>query len=141
MTKLAAFKMKAVLENIPRAMTCVRETAEAAGLDDRALYQIELAVDEACANIVQHAYQGMEQGDIEISCYQEERNFVIRIRDWGQGFEPEAVPDPDVEAPLEDRSLGGLGLFLIRQFMDEVQFTFNPVEGNELVMVKGLGGE
>jgi anti-sigma regulatory factor (Ser/Thr protein kinase) len=141
MTKLATFKMKAVLENVPRAMTCVREAAQATGLDERALYQIELAVDEACANIVQHAYQGTKQGDMEISCYQETHRFVIRIRDWGRSFDPEAVPDPDVEAPLEDRNLGGLGLFLIRQFMDDVQFTFDPVEGNELVMVKKLGGE
>ncbi len=141
MTELVTFKMKAILENVPRAMACVRESARSVGFDEQALHQIELAVDEACANIVQHAYRDMEAGDMEISCYLDKRGFVIEVHDWGRSFDPDAVADPDVDAPLEERSLGGLGLFFIRQFMDQVQFTFDPDKGNELVMVKKLRGK
>ena len=53
-------------------------------------------------------------------------------------FDPNEVQDPDMSAPLDERSLGGLGLFLIKQFMEQVQYTFDPEMGNELMMTKRL---
>jgi serine/threonine-protein kinase RsbW len=97
-----------------------------------------LAVDEVCANVVQHAYEGTEAGDIEISCFLEDQLLTIRVRDWGWGFDPDAVEVPDIEAPLEERTLGGLGLFIVRTVMDRVTFTFDPDLGNELTMSKRL---
>jgi serine/threonine-protein kinase RsbW len=129
---------KAVLENVPLAIDFVTQQARAAGFDEQAVYQIQVAVDEACANIVDHAYAGMESGDMEVSCSLNDGTFVIRVRDWGTSFNPDAIEDPDREAPLEERALGGLGLFLIRQFMEGVQFTFDPKLGNELVMTKRI---
>jgi anti-sigma regulatory factor (Ser/Thr protein kinase) len=74
-----------------------------------------------------------------VSCYQYDDAFlIVRVRDWGQGFDPAKVDVPDIHAPLEDRSLGGLGLFLVRKVMDWVEFTFDPTDGNELLMVKRL---
>lgn len=102
------------------------------------MYEIQVAVDEACANIVQHAYAGMEPGYMQVSCSLDGRTLVIRVRDWGRGFDPNEIEDPDVTAPLEERSLGGLGLFLIRQYMEQVQYTFDPELGNELLMTKSL---
>jgi anti-sigma regulatory factor (Ser/Thr protein kinase) len=60
------------------------------------------------------------------------------VRDWGRGFDPDSVVIPDVDAPLEERTLGGLGLFIVRQVMDYVQFTVDPETGNELKMAKRL---
>jgi anti-sigma regulatory factor (Ser/Thr protein kinase) len=102
------------------------------------LYDIQLAVDEACANVVYHAYRGMEPGDMEVSCCLDGPELVIRVRDWGRSFDPASVPEPDLDAPLEERALGGLGLFLLKQVMDQIQYTFDPEEGNELKMVKRL---
>ena len=133
-----SLRMKAVLENVPRVIECVTEWAQKAGFDERALYEIQLAVDEACANVVDHAYPGLDPGDIEVCCRLDDQLLTIRVRDWGQGFDLAGVKDPDLEAPLEKRSLGGLGLFLVRQVMDEVQFTSDPVQGNELTMSKRL---
>jgi anti-sigma regulatory factor (Ser/Thr protein kinase) len=129
-------RLKAILENIPRAIDCVAKSARAAGFDEQAQHQIQLAVDEACANVVLHAYKGMEPGDMEISCHLDGQGLVIEVRDWGRSFDPAAVPEPDVSAPLEERTLGGLGLFLIKRSMDNVQFTFDPEHGNELRMEK-----
>jgi anti-sigma regulatory factor (Ser/Thr protein kinase) len=137
MTKL---RLRAVLENVSLAVDFVARLGEAAGFEGQELYQIQVAVDEACANIVQHAYAAMDPGDMEISCYLEGSSFVIQIQDWGQSFEPGDVADPDVDAPLEERNLGGLGLFLMRQFMDAVEFTDRRDGGNELTMVKRLPG-
>jgi serine/threonine-protein kinase RsbW len=136
MTKATSFKLKATLDNVPRAMACVREAAKEAGFDERALYEIELAVDEACANVVQHAYGNDHTGELEVCCRLDGADFVVQIHDWGTAFDPDEIPEPDVDAPLEERTLGGLGLFLIRQFMDSVQFTFDPEKGNTLTMVK-----
>lgn len=138
MTDTTTLRTEAVLENVPLAIDFVTQQARAAGFDERALYQIQVAVDEACANIVDHAYAGMESGDMEVSCCLNDATFVIRVRDWGTSFDPDAIADPDRDAPLEERALGGLGLFLIRQFMEGVQYTFDPKLGNELVMTKRI---
>ncbi len=138
---LAKLRLKAVLENVPVATECVAAIARAAGLEDHLLYQIQLAVDEACANVVEHAYHDLEAGDMELVCSLGDGSFTIRVRDWGHGFDPSGVAVPDIEAPLEERTLGGLGLFLVRRMMDSVQFHFDPERGNELVMVKRLPGE
>jgi serine/threonine-protein kinase RsbW len=133
-------RMRAVLENVSLAVDFVAKWGEAAGFQGQDLYTIQVAVDEACANIVQHAYAGMEPGDLEISCHLEGTAFVVQIQDWGKSFEPDSIADPDVEAPLEKRNLGGLGLFLMRQFMDNVQFITSPGGGNRLLMFKRLPG-
>jgi serine/threonine-protein kinase RsbW len=138
MHNIPTLRTKAVLENVPEAIDFVAQSARVAGFKDQALCQIQVAVDEACANVVHHAYAGMEPGDMEVSCCLDGQNFVVRVRDWGTSFDPKEVQDPDTSAPLDERTLGGLGLFLIRQFMEQVQYTFDPEMGNELMMTKRL---
>jgi serine/threonine-protein kinase RsbW len=138
MRNVKTLKVKALLENVPVAIDFVTQSAKESGLDDQSLYQVRVAVDEVCANVVHHAYQGMEPGEMEISCDLDDQTFIVRVRDWGNAFDPDTVADPDLDAPLEDRTLGGLGLFLVKQFMDQVRFTFDPELGNELVMTKRL---
>jgi serine/threonine-protein kinase RsbW len=138
MKQVAKHRMKAVLENVPKVIDCVAQSAREAGFDEQDLYGIQLAVDEACANVVQHAYAGQAPGDMEVSCSFDDQMLVIRVRDWGRGFVPEDVPEPDIDAPLEERCLGGLGLFLIGQFMDQVQYMLDPQRGNEITMTKRL---
>jgi serine/threonine-protein kinase RsbW len=136
--QLGTLRVKAILENVPLAMDCVKQWAIAVGFEDRALYEIQLAVDEACANVVCHAYRGMEPGDMEVSCDLKDRVFTIRVRDWGKGFDPDKVPIPNLDAPLEERDVGGLGIFILKQVMDRVRFTCDPDKGNELEMDKRL---
>jgi serine/threonine-protein kinase RsbW len=133
---LVQFRVEAIMENVPLITRRIARVAKEAGFGAHALYQIELAVDEACANVVEHAYPGEKQGEMEVSCYLDTQAFVIRVRDWGTGFDPNSVEEPDVDAPLEDRGLGGLGLFLVRQVMDGVRFSFDPRRGSELLMSK-----
>jgi serine/threonine-protein kinase RsbW len=65
---------------------------------------------------------------------------TVVLRDKGRFFDPTSVPDPDLQANLEDRTGGGLGLYFMRQLMDEVHFEFTPGSGNLLTMVKRKGG-
>ncbi|MFC1995669.1 ATP-binding protein, partial [Chloroflexota bacterium] len=83
--------------------------------------QAQLAVDEACTNIINHSYDNQSEKPIEIHCSVTGNDLVIGIRDWGKPFDPDSIPPPDTQAELSDRKVGGLGVFLIRQMMDEVK--------------------
>jgi serine/threonine-protein kinase RsbW len=99
-------------------------------------YDIQMAVDEACANIVSYAYPDEVDGLIELAIMCGDDACTVTIHDHGAPFDPIAIPDPDIDAPLEARSIGGLGLFLMRRLMNEVRFHFDEQDGNTLTMVK-----
>ncbi|MBL7062853.1 MAG: ATP-binding protein [Anaerolineae bacterium] len=113
--------------------------AESAGLDPCAVYAVQMAVDEACSNIIEHAYGGEGRGAIECTCRINDDGLTVIIRDQGRPFDPAIVPQPDLHASLEDRKGGGLGLYFMRQLMDEVHFEFAPDSGNVLTIVKRKG--
>jgi serine/threonine-protein kinase RsbW len=117
----------------------VADAARCAGFDRCTVYQVQLAVDEACSNIIEHAYGGEGPGVIECSHRVEDGNLTVVLRDYGDPFDPESVPEPDIEADLEERTGGGLGLFFIRRIMDEVTFDFDSEVGNVLTLVKRKG--
>jgi serine/threonine-protein kinase RsbW len=106
------------------------------GMDDSDTYTVELAVDEACTNIIEHAYRGIKGGDIECTCDAREDNLTIILRDHGHPFNPRSVSSPDLGADLKNRKVGGLGLYLIHKLMDEVRFEPLGESGNVLIMVK-----
>ena len=114
----------------------IEETACQAGLDSNSLYQIKWAVDEACTNIIEHAYGGEGLGNIHCSCLTDADKITILLQDQGKPFDPAVIIDPDLCCPLEERQIGGLGLYLIKKFMDEVQFEFKSDYGNTLKLVK-----
>jgi serine/threonine-protein kinase RsbW len=89
------------------------------------VYAVQLAVDEAFSNIIEHAYGGESEEKISCACQIIEGGLEVMLRDCGLPFDPSAVPEPDLEAALEQREIGGLGYFFIRQLMDEVDFSFN----------------
>jgi serine/threonine-protein kinase RsbW len=134
---MATFKLRANLTELAAIRGFVEKTGRDLGLPERTIYDLELAVDEACSNVIRHAYGG-QAGMIDLAIRREDGCIRVTIRDWGRAFDPAAVPVPDVNAPLEQRPLGGLGLFLMRQMMDNVEFEFDPVNGNTLTMTKRI---
>jgi sigma-B regulation protein RsbU (phosphoserine phosphatase) len=114
----------------------VGQEARTAGLDDRSVYAVQLASDEACSNIIEHAYEGQPNGRIEITCVTHRDNLTIYLRDWGKSFDPSNKPEPDLTADLSERQIGGLGIFLMRKMMDDVQYHIDPGHGNVLKLVK-----
>ena len=106
-------------------------------IDDAIRYDLKLAVDEACANIITHGYAGMNPGTIILTLEMEARRVVMTITDFGHAFEPSDVPAPDLTAGMEDRPTGGFGLFLIYQTMDDVRYETDE-DGNRLTLVKRL---
>jgi serine phosphatase RsbU (regulator of sigma subunit)/anti-sigma regulatory factor (Ser/Thr protein kinase) len=131
-------------ENLATLSGFVAEFACRAGLDEATCYDIQMAVDEACANIIEHAYGGENRGDIECTCADAAEQVTITLRDHGKTFDPQRVQLPDTQAAIEDRPIGGLGLFFMRQLMDEVRFEFQPGIGDQpatniLTLVKCKG--
>jgi serine/threonine-protein kinase RsbW len=123
-------------ESLAEIADFVKEAATEAGLSSFDIYAVETAVDEACSNIIEHGYQGEGIGDIEVSVEITEKGLTIILHDNGRPFDPEAVPDPDLDAPLEERESHGLGLYFMRELMDEVHFAFTIEDGNTLTLVK-----
>lgn len=113
----------------------IEQAGEAAGLDTVAICRCQLAVDEACTNIIEHGYQGEDRGPIEIECEAGAGELVITISDQARPFDAEAVPQPQLGEDLDEVRVGGLGLFFINQVMDAVEFTREEA-GNKLVLVK-----
>ena len=103
------------------------------GKDDKA--KIILAVDEAVANVVEHAY-GNDRGEIELGFILDPERLEITIRDNGKKFQPEVTSTPDIHEHIKKGLKGGLGMFLMRKIMDEVRYSLDSTYVNELVMVK-----
>jgi serine/threonine-protein kinase RsbW len=101
-------------------------------------------VDEACANIVEHAYGGGDGGEISITCgigdVQGEAFFLVRLEDQGEPFDPDSVPAPRLTEDPEELKIGGLGIHFMQKMMDRVEYRFYPGR-NELVMYKRLDRE
>lgn len=132
-----------VTENFPsrfESLAGIRDfvnlAAKDAGFNEKEIYAVELAVDEACANIIEHAYDGEGKGQIECTCNDINGGLEIIIKDDGKPFDPDSVPSPDFSVDLEDLQPRGAGLFIIQNLMDDVSFTFSKNKGNILRMVK-----
>ena len=124
--------------SLARIRTFFADAARQAGLDESAVHSIELAADEAAANIIDHAYGGEDRGDIECGWSLEPTRLVMTFLDYGTPFEPESVAAPDIKSKVTERKPRGLGLYFMRRLMDEVRFEFNGEGGNKLTMVKNL---
>jgi len=133
---MESLTVPATLESLAQISAFVNQASQRAGLDDHTAWQVELAVDEAATNIIQHGYAPDHPGIIELTWRIEDNRLVITLRDYGRRFNPDDVPPPDVSSPLEERQPGGLGLYLMNQLMDQVRFDFDDNNGNLLTMVK-----
>jgi len=114
----------------------VFDAALAAGFSDKEIYAVELAVDEACSNIIEHAYGGEGRGEIICTCNNIHNGLEIILQDHGNSFDPAKVDTPDFSVDLGELKPRGAGLFLIRNMMDDVDFKFSKKNGNQLRMVK-----
>jgi anti-sigma regulatory factor (Ser/Thr protein kinase) len=116
------------------------QVARDAGFEEDDVFHIQMAVDEACTNVIEHAYGQDASGDIDLSCQLADGGELrIDIRDRGKPFDPDEIPVPQVgqgQPDLDELKAGGLGVFFMRKLMDEVTFHFDEQTGNHLSMVK-----
>jgi anti-sigma regulatory factor (Ser/Thr protein kinase) len=121
---MTALTLPGRLESLDQVAEFVQAAAHEAHLDTKAAYRLQLAVDEVATNVVTHAYQekGLE-GQLYLTAEIDEHALRIHIEDTGQPYDPTTRPDPtNLDQPLEDREIGGLGLFLARRSVDELRY-------------------
>ena len=124
-------------ENLAKIGDFINRASHEAGLDDQANYAMQLAVDEACANIIEHGYGGEGRGQIQLSYRIKDDGLQVTICDQAKTpFDPSKVPEPDIHAPLEERSTRGMGIYFIRNSVDSFEFKLGTPEGNQLVLFK-----
>ncbi len=127
----------AELESLSLFRDFIAECCSRHNVPDETVFELKLAVDEACTNIIEHGYKDMDPGSIILSFRIEPDRILVSITDFGHIFEPAEAPKPNVEAALEDRPMGGLGLYLIYQTMDNIDYESSQ-DGNILTFTKYL---
>jgi serine/threonine-protein kinase RsbW len=127
---------KAVLSDLPRIVEFVVNWLESQGLGKYS-FPLETAVDEASTNVLKYAYNG-QAGFFQVSCQLQGHEIIVTIRDRGVQFDPNSIPLPDIDADLENRKIGGLGIYMMKKMMDSVRYDFDLKEGNRLEMRKTI---
>jgi len=116
----------------------VSTVGEQAGFNDQDVMRLQLAVDEACANVIEHAYNLEDTHEVTVRAVVDDDAIRFEIVDRGKGFDPARIHEQNLDELIKERRSGGLGLRLIRSIMDDVQYQIVPGEKNELRTVKRL---
>ena len=129
----------ATLENLDTVMAFVDQQLEEVGCSMKAQMQIDIAVEEVYVNIAHYAYNPEIGGvTIRVQIEEEPLAVILTFIDKGKPYNPLAKEDPDVTLAVEDRQIGGLGIFMVKKSMDNVSYEYN--EGrNILTLKKKLG--
>lgn len=135
-----AIRLDATLEQVEAARDFVGEMAQKLALSKQEVHDLELVVTEALTNVVEHAY-GFASGEaMELQVLAEKGSFTVVIRHDGKDFDPQAKPDPNMQEYLAQRRVGGLGLYLMKKLMDEVEYG-TDAEGRRMIrLVKHQSG-
>ena len=126
----------ASFDNLARICEFVTTASREAGFSEADVYDVELATNEACTNIIEHGYGENSDGKIECSVEVDNKRLTVVLRDWGTPFDASDVPDKDFEVPLQKLGPRGVGLRMMRGTMDEVEFEQLPGDENRVTMRK-----
>jgi anti-sigma regulatory factor (Ser/Thr protein kinase) len=125
-------------ENLSMIRDFVKSIGTQSGMGDMDVARLELAVDEACANVMEHAYDLDSTKEVSIRAIVDDNSVQIEVTDTGKGFDPAAVKELKLEELVSAKRTGGLGMRLMQSCMDEVHYEMKPGVKNELKMVKRL---
>jgi serine/threonine-protein kinase RsbW len=123
-------------ENLQAFRDFIENACRRAGIEPSAAFDLKLAVDEACSNIIEHGYAGNEPGPIGVSFDAQGEQVVVAIVDRGRPFDPKTVRAPDLDSRWQDRRIGGLGWYLMSRSVDRIGYDSDPKRGNRLTLVK-----
>ena len=125
-------------ENLSKIRDFVSNKASETGMSNDEVENIMLAVDEACTNIIKHAYKSFPDGEIIIKVEHNSDKLLITIVDYGNSFDPLVVPDPDLPKYYKDGRVGGLGMYLMKSLMDDIKYKTVPGKYNQVLLSKRI---
>lgn len=131
----------AQIDNLEEVMNFIDQFLVDLTCPEKIKDQIRISVEEIFTNIASYAYPGQPEGKVKVACEIAEEGrkeyLKIRFQDWGIPYNPLKRPEPDFDIPFEERGIGGLGIHMVRKFMDDVEYVFE--EGcNQLLIQKVL---
>jgi anti-sigma regulatory factor (Ser/Thr protein kinase) len=127
------------LQEIPEAAARIEDFAEHHALPSAAVARLNLCLDELLTNIVRYAFEEAGSHTIAIRVTALDGRLRAEIADNGRPFDPlTQAPEPDVDANLEDRAVGGLGVYLVKQLMDRAEYAYRDGQ-NQITIECGLG--
>lgn len=116
---MESFTLPAVLDSLTNIRKIILETADRAGIEKSRAYDLALAVDEIATNTINYGYADSDDDQtIALNIDQDEKSFCVTLEDRGVEFDPRKLPQPDINAPVEERGIGGLGVFLALNGVD-----------------------
>lgn len=130
--------VKSRTENLSGIRDFIASAARSSEIKEDIVENIILAVDEACSNIIKHAYKRDPEGEIKINLELTNGKFIVIIQDEGNTFEPDSVPDPDLQKYYRQRRVGGLGMYLMKSLMDDVEYISVPGKFNKVLLTKNI---
>jgi serine/threonine-protein kinase RsbW len=130
--------IKSRTDNLLEVRDFVLQAARHFGFSEEESSKIVLAVDEACTNVIKHAYQFAPDRTIEIVIQPEKDSLHITVIDDGKAFNPSIARLPDLAQHLKHYRRGGLGIYLMRTLMDKVEYHYSPGKRNEVRLTKYL---
>lgn len=130
----------AALDNLERMRNYIAQAAHDLQVPRVTSSDVVQAVDEVVTNIIVHGYQGAD-GVITLGVERQGNQLIVSVRDWARPFDPTDIPPPDLSLGLEQRRPGGLGVYMVRQLVDQIQYRAPAEGGNELMLVKYLSKE
>lgn len=116
--------LKADITEIPRVSAALENVMQIHSFSNEEILDTQLAVEEAVTNIILHGYEG-RAGEIHILCHATRGSIEIQIEDTAPPFNQLSVPDPDITTDIQDRRIGGLGIFLIRKLMNDIMYRYD----------------
>lgn len=136
--KKRTLKIDSRTEHLVSVREFVSQAAVTSGFSEEDVSKIALAVDEACTNVIKHAYKYNPDKNISISVSETNDEFVITIVDNGKQFDPQRLKTPDMKEYLSQYKRGGLGVFLMKSLMDKVEYEIEPGIRNRVRLVKNI---
>ena len=130
--------VKSRTENLSLIRDFVSSKTSDAGLAKDEIENVMLAVDEACTNIIKHAYNSFPDGEIVIKLEYNSDKLLVTIIDHGSTFDPNGIPDPDLQKYYRNGRVGGLGMFLMKTLMDDVKYITVPGKYNQVLLSKRI---
>ncbi len=128
------------MEELDRMVSWLENTAEEWGFQPMLTLNLNLVLEEAFSNIVNYAYTDTNKHLIEIGFEMNDSILTVQITDDGRPYDPTLNKDPDLTLPVEQREIGGLGIYLIKQVMDQVTYERSGNK-NRLILTKEITPE
>ena len=136
MSASLTLNMEAQLDEIERIHAAVSILSKAENWPPELLFQIQLVLEEIGTNIIKYGRDGETETEIQITLTSESKSLTMEIVDSGKPFDPLAdAPAPDLDSEVQDRPIGGLGVYLVRELMDEASYRREDGK-NKLTLIK-----